>query len=220
LIWSCLLLFWGHHAIIEPPLPASDPAATKNVPPLGATPETVRTVLQYLSENGLIMSKKTIAAVSAPASSSSPSSSAPVTISTNNNNSLLDVPALIAPMQALHDSCANHSYEWRVTQLKQLRALLVEHWDALAAALRADLGKCTVEAVCMELIMVRSDLDYTIRNLKTWMKPQNVASPMVCLPAFTRLEQRPLLGPAVLIIGTHPPTQFFSLVACMTTPDM
>lgn len=148
------------------------------------------------------MSKKTIAAVSAPASSSS-SSSAP---STSTNNSLLDVAALIAPMQALHDSCANHGYEWRVTQLKQLRALLVDHWDALAAALLADLGKCTVEAVCMELIMVRSDLDYTIRNLKTWMKPQNVASPMVCLPAFTRLEERPL-GP-VLIIGTQA-TQFF-----------
>jgi len=113
----------------------------------------------------------------------------------------LDVPALTAPMQALHDSCANHPYEWRLAQLKQLRKLLVENWDAFAAALKADLSKCNVEAVAMELIMTRSDLDYTLGHLKKWMKPQPIASPLTNCPAFTRLEKRPLCGPAVLIIG-------------------
>lgn len=113
----------------------------------------------------------------------------------------MDVDALTAPMQALHDTCANHSYEWRATQLKQLRKMLVENWDALAAALLADLGKCYAEAVAMELFMARGDLDYTLGNLKKWMKPQPVATPLTLCPAFTRLEKRPLCGPAVLIIG-------------------
>jgi aldehyde dehydrogenase (NAD+) len=112
-----------------------------------------------------------------------------------------NVTELVAPMQALHDTCENHTFEWRVSQLQRLRRMLVEQWDAWARALQADLGKCRVEAAVMELIMVRTDLDYTLTHLKQWMKPQPIATPMTNLPGFTRLEQRPLCGPAVLVIG-------------------
>ena len=131
----------------------------------------------------------------------SASASASGTLAAAGAVSTFNVAALVAPMQALHDTCDNHAYPWRVQQLRQLRQLLLDHWDAFVAALQADLGKCRVEAVVMELIMVRSDLDYTLARLKKWMQPQQIATPMTNLPGFTRLEPRPLCGPAVLVIG-------------------
>lgn len=113
----------------------------------------------------------------------------------------LDVPALTAPMQAVHDSCKNFTYEWRIKQLHTLREMLVNHWDEWAAALNKDLGKCCVEAVATEILMVKTDLEFTLKHLKGWMKAEKIPSPGMCAPAFSRLEKRPLTGPAVLIIG-------------------
>lgn len=115
--------------------------------------------------------------------------------------SLLNVSDLVAPMQALHEKCVNQTYGWRCSQLLKLRALLVENWDAFTMALKEDLGKCPMEAIATELLMVKNDLNYTLKNLKSWMEPQNLPSPLVCWPGFSRLRHRPLVGPAVLIIG-------------------
>jgi acyl-CoA reductase-like NAD-dependent aldehyde dehydrogenase len=113
----------------------------------------------------------------------------------------LDVAAVTAPMQALHDSGVNYTYAWRRTQLLALHRLLMNHWTEWAAALHADLGKSRVEAVAMEMRMVQADLDYTRSHLRQWMQPQAIASPAICLPAFTHHTFRPRIGPAVLIIG-------------------
>lgn len=114
----------------------------------------------------------------------------------------LDVAALTAPMQAVHDSCQNFTYEWRLVQLEAMGRMLRNHRDEWTAALCADLGKHRVEAVAMELLMVQNDLRYTLQNLQhRWMPPEPIPSPGLCAPAFSRLAKRPLLGPAVLIIG-------------------
>ena len=105
-------------------------------------------------------------------------------------------------MQAVHDGGENYEYAWRIKQLQALRSMLTEHWDEWINALMKDLGKCRVEAVSMELQMVKTELLYTMKNLKTWMQPKLVPSPGLCMPAFSRLEERPLSNaPAVLIIG-------------------
>lgn len=111
------------------------------------------------------------------------------------------IAALTAPMQSLHDDGANCTYEWRFRQLQTLRRMLVSHWDEWAAALKKDLGKCRVEAVAMELLMVRTEIDFALQHLQKWMRARSIPSPGFCLPAFSRLEPRPLNGPAVLIIG-------------------
>jgi acyl-CoA reductase-like NAD-dependent aldehyde dehydrogenase len=117
------------------------------------------------------------------------------------SSTMLDVDAIRKPMQELHDSADNFEYAWRRQQLLRLRALLLDHWDDWIEALRIDLGKRDVEAMATELLMVRTDLDYTLQYLSAWMRPQKIPSPAVCIPAFSHIQHRPLLGPAVLILG-------------------
>ena len=104
-------------------------------------------------------------------------------------------------MQELHDSGINFTYQWRKIQLLTLRRMLMEHWDDYCHALYIDLHKCSVEAIATELLMIRTELDYTIQHLYTWMHPTSVPSPAVCALAYTHIQSRPTLGPGVLILG-------------------
>jgi acyl-CoA reductase-like NAD-dependent aldehyde dehydrogenase len=112
----------------------------------------------------------------------------------------LDVEALRAPMQATHDSGINLSYEWRRKQLIQL-SKVSQHHDEIRAALFADLGKESTEVAMSEICILDQEIQMALDNLKSWMAPEEVASPLVAVPAFTRIEKRPLLAPGCLIIG-------------------
>lgn len=114
---------------------------------------------------------------------------------------LANLDALRATMQSVHDSGANLSLAWRLQQLKTLRGALLEFWDDFLDSLQDDLGKHKVESVMGELNIVLYEVDLAIRQVRKWMKPDRVAGPMALLPASYRIEKRPLLGPACLIIG-------------------
>jgi acyl-CoA reductase-like NAD-dependent aldehyde dehydrogenase len=117
------------------------------------------------------------------------------------NANKLDVAALRAPMQAIHDSGINGSLAWRLEQLKTMKRMLSEHSDEFLHALYKDLGKNRTEAVGSELILVEKEIDYFIGNLKKLMAPRKVPSPGVALPAFSTITPRPKTGPACLVIG-------------------
>jgi acyl-CoA reductase-like NAD-dependent aldehyde dehydrogenase len=123
------------------------------------------------------------------------------TMSAANNKSKLDLEAILAPMQAVHDSGVNLSYEWRVTQLQCVRKILVNHWSEWQDALFQDLGKEITEGTCVELELSVQEIDFALSQLKTWMAPKQVPTPALLLPAFTTITPMPKRGPACLIIG-------------------
>lgn len=60
---------------------------------------------------------------------------------------LEEVPAAV---QKLRDSFARHttkSYEWRIAQLKALKAMITENRDTLIQAVQKDLGKKVRDSV-------------------------------------------------------------------------
>ena len=122
-------------------------------------------------------------------------------MTTTADDKVPDLVALRAPMQALHDSGLNATYAWRRQQLTTLRTMLLDAWEDLIDALYADLGKERTEAVGSELQLVLVEIDLALAQLRSWMRPQKVAAPVLFAPSFHRLEPRPLLGPAVLVIG-------------------
>jgi len=113
----------------------------------------------------------------------------------------LNVDALREPMKAVHNSGINLKYEWRIEQLKTLRQMLKDNWCDWLDALKKDLGKEVTEATITELIQVEHELEMFIKNLKKWMQPEKVPTPGVVMPAFSRMERRPLCSPGCLIIG-------------------
>ncbi len=67
---------------------------------------------------------------------------------------------------------------FRVQQLKKLQAALRAAEAELLAALAADMGKPAFEAYATELGLVFAEIDFALANLKSWAKPETVATPM------------------------------------------
>lgn len=90
-------------------------------------------------------------------------------------------------------------YQWRKKQLLQLKKMLVEREKDFLHALHADLAKCEYEGWTSELGYTLRNINYTIKNLKKWMKPRKVSTPLVAQPAISYQLPEPL--GTVLIIG-------------------
>mmetsp|Transcript_8316 Transcript_8316/g.23940 ORF Transcript_8316/g.23940 Transcript_8316/m.23940 type:complete len:554 (+) Transcript_8316:79-1740(+) len=113
----------------------------------------------------------------------------------------LDVKTLVEPMAKLHESGENQSYEWRMQQLLRMREFLSANREAMKRALYEDMRRCDVEACNGDLNNIDQQLSLFIRNLRKWMKPKQMPSPLAMIPGFSRIEYRPLQGPAVFIIA-------------------
>ncbi|ACK68635.1 Aldehyde Dehydrogenase [Gloeothece citriformis PCC 7424] len=88
--------------------------------------------------------------------------------------------------------------EFRINQLKKLKQAVIDHKQAVIDALKADLNKPEFEAY-FEIIGVNEEIDYAIKNLKSWVKPKSVKTPLTQFPASAKIYPEPL--GVVLIIG-------------------
>lgn len=97
------------------------------------------------------------------------------------------------------DAGGTRSYEFRVEQLKKLKQAMLQYADDLEAALKADIGRPSLEAY-VELNTAMDELNHTIKSLKKWMKPKKVGTTMFAQPGRSRIEYTPkgvtfIMGP-------------------------
>lgn len=74
-------------------------------------------------------------------------------------------------------SGATRSYAFRKKQLQQLRSMLQRYEKDIYQVLRADLNKSKHEALTTELGILYTEIDFTLKHLKAWMKKQPVTAP-------------------------------------------
>lgn len=91
------------------------------------------------------------------------------------------------------------TYEFRVQQLKNLRAAIKAHEEEILEALYRDMRKPRFEAYTSEIGILYEEIDYTLKHLKDWMKPRKVSTPAVHFPSSSRILPEP--KGIVLIIG-------------------
>jgi len=93
----------------------------------------------------------------------------------------------------------NHQFEIAKTSYKERRRLLnalrkaieVTYREAIIEALKEDLGKPRVEAEMTEIYQMVGDIKYAKKNLKQWMKPQRVETPLSLLGSSSRFIYEP-----------------------------
>lgn len=93
-----------------------------------------------------------------------------------------------------------HEYYFRIKQLQELKNSIKLHEQDLLLALQKDLNKPPMEAYASEICVIYSEINYMCKNLKHWMKPQKVHSPLALFYSKSYIYSVPL--GVVLIIGT------------------
>jgi len=107
----------------------------------------------------------------------------------NNEQKIIDI------VKSQHDffkSSPTFSYEFRIEQLKKLKAAIKKYEDEFISAFKIDLGKSEFESYLTEIGFVLLDLSETIKNLKKWMKPKRVKTPLIMWPASSKKNYSPL----------------------------
>ncbi|MGD1860546.1 MAG: aldehyde dehydrogenase [Leptolyngbyaceae cyanobacterium] len=105
--------------------------------------------------------------------------------------------AIVQAQRRYFASGQTQDIDFRLTQLNQLKAAIIEHQEAIIAAVRADLGRPEFEGY-FEL-GVLDELKYVLKRLKKWVQPRRVGLPLTQWPGSAWVQPEPL--GVVLIIG-------------------
>jgi len=85
------------------------------------------------------------------------------------------------------------SAQHRITQLKALKSALLSNQDKLVAALNKDYGhRSTQDTLISDIMPCVMNINYTIKNLKKWMKPQRRHAGLLLSPAKVNVHYQPL----------------------------
>jgi aldehyde dehydrogenase (NAD+) len=110
--------------------------------------------------------------------------------------------ASLNELKALRDyynTGSTNEYDFRIKQLKKLKAAIENSEEALYAALYKDLKKSKEECWITENGFVLSELNNAIKKLSGWMKPKRVGTNLLNMPAKSYIVPEPL--GVVLIIS-------------------
>ncbi|MCU1478544.1 MAG: aldehyde dehydrogenase family protein [Subtercola sp.] len=113
---------------------------------------------------------------------------------------------LVARLRTTFDAGITKPYAWRIRQLKALRALLLENTPEIEGALIADLKKNPAEAQLTEIGFVLAEIENTLTNLKRWLRPKHVPTPLLIAPASATTVREPL-GVVLVIAPWNYPVQ-------------
>ncbi len=93
----------------------------------------------------------------------------------------------------------------RKRHLAILRALLLEHRDAIAEAINADFTAHSVhESLLAEVMPSVHHIDYTVKRLRRWMKPARRSLGLHFLPAVARVVYQPLGVVGIIVPFNYP----------------
>lgn len=91
------------------------------------------------------------------------------------------------------------SYEYRIRNLEKLENIIKNNEEDILIALHKDLSKTKFEGFISELGVVYNEINYIKKNLKSWMKPKKVNTPLSLQSSRSYIYSEPL--GVCLIIG-------------------
>jgi len=107
-------------------------------------------------------------------------------------NKLQDIEEIVRKQREFFNSSATLTYDFRIHELQKLKKAIKKYEDRFRTALNKDLGKSEFESYATETGFVLHDLTHTIRQLKKWMKPKRIKTPLLCQPASSQIIFTPL----------------------------
>ncbi len=110
-----------------------------------------------------------------------------------------DIPAVVARLRATFATGRTRDLEWRRRQLRALESLVVDNEEAIAAALKADLGRQPFEAWLADVASTAAEAADAAKNVGKWAKRRYRLLELSQLPGMGWVEYEPY--GVVLVIG-------------------
>jgi len=104
---------------------------------------------------------------------------------------LSNIKEIFSAQRTFFKTGATLSYEYRFEQLHILYDAVKKNEKDVLQALAADLGRTTKESYLAELVPVYEEIKLFKKNLKSWMRPQSVSTPIHLLPANSKVFPEP-----------------------------
>lgn len=102
-----------------------------------------------------------------------------------------EISQIINRQKQFFNTDLTQNIAFRITQLQKLKSILVTGEKQIVAALKADLGKSEFEAYATELGIVLTEISRHLSNLKKWVKPKRVGSPLAAFPSSSYIQAEP-----------------------------
>ena len=99
--------------------------------------------------------------------------------------------ALIQRQRDFFNSGKTLPLEFRIGQLKKLKDSIERNEKLVLGALYKDLRKSEIEAYNSEVLMTVADIDYALKRIRYWVRPQRVRTPLIHFPAKSLVYPEP-----------------------------
>ncbi len=112
----------------------------------------------------------------------------------------MNILETIEKQREFFNSGKTRPVEFRLTQLRSLKQSIKNHEKQIFAALASDLGKCEFEVYESEIGNIYEEINFAIKNLQSWVKPEKVRTPLTILPSRSFIYKEPrgislIIGP-------------------------
>jgi aldehyde dehydrogenase (NAD+) len=87
--------------------------------------------------------------------------------------------SLVAGQRAFFSSGKTLDYKFRLSTLQHLKMLIIKNESLLFEALYKELGKPPFESYASEIGVILQEINLTMRNLRKWVHPKHVYTPLV-----------------------------------------
>ncbi len=118
--------------------------------------------------------------------------------------SLLAHYPMLTQSRAYFRTGATLDVEFRIRQLKKLKAAVIANEAAIIAALKADLGKPTIEAFGAEVGLVLSEISHVLSRLRGWARPRRAALSLPQWPSTGWVYPEPYGVVLILVPWNYP----------------
>lgn len=94
-------------------------------------------------------------------------------------------------MRDFFNSGITKNIDFRIKHLLNLKYGIKANTEKIVTALKTDLGKSPEEAYLTEISIVLDEIDYHIKHLKKWSRPNSVRSGIALLPSRSKIIYEP-----------------------------
>jgi coniferyl-aldehyde dehydrogenase len=115
------------------------------------------------------------------------------------------LPSLLKAQQDDFTSSPYTQYQARINDLTNLKKVLIENKHAFAQAISKDFGhRCIDDTYIGDILTTVNNINYTVKNLRRWMKPHKRHVGMLFQPASAFVHYQPLGVVGIVVPWNYP----------------